>query len=356
VQTAAASHPTGRRESFFEKHATVVAAALTVLGLGALVTWQLVTAGAAPDDWDYLFCSGSLVTLGGLWLARGQPERFASMLDRLANRRALRADPELTPEAAAELRDQLDDRARRWSSRGGLLAGSAILVIWSAVGTTRDQDIRLFDELAGPVVGALGGYLVGRVLGRMVSYGLLGHFLARRRVRFGVTPWHVDGAGGLKPLGDYYLYQALLVALPAVFLLVWSLLFLLPDFATRYDSWRETYLALLGLAIVIEIVAFVAPMWHAHVAMKEAKRDALVVADTELARDIDAVRTQLEGDLSSDDRSAAQDRLARLTARYDAIETMTTWPIDRALRRRVTLGNAALVLGLVAQAAALAGS
>jgi hypothetical protein len=130
---------------------------------------------------------------------------------------------------------------------------------------------------------------------------------------------------------------------------------LLPDFATRYESWRETYLALLALAIVVEIVAFVAPMWHAHVAMKEAKRDALVVADTELASDIDAVRTQLEGDLSSDDRSAAQDRLARLRAHYDAIETMTTWPIDRALRRRVTLGNAALVLGLVAQAAALAG-
>ena len=34
---------------------------------------------------------------------------------------------------------------------------------------------------------------------------------------------------------------------------------------------------------------------------------------------------------------------------------MPTWPIDRALRRRVTLGNAGLILGLVSQVAGLAG-
>ena len=44
-----------------------------------------------------------------------------------------------------------------------------------------------------------------------------------------------------------------------------------------------------------------------------------------------------------------------LVGRYREIETMSTWPIDPRIRRRLTLGNAALVLPLVTQVAALAG-
>ena len=123
----------------------------------------------------------------------------------------------------------------------------------------------------------------------------------------------------------------------------------------RYQTWRATYLVLLAVVIVIELAAFVFPMWHAHVEMKQAKHDALVDADKVLARDIADVEARLEGELSADERAAAQDRLERLKARYDAIETMPTWPVDRALRRRVTLGHAGLLVGLVGQVAAVAG-
>ena len=343
-----------RYTPFLAKHTTAVGAALTALAVAAILGWELATAGAHPDDWDYLFVSGCLTTLGGLWLARGQPERFSSMFDRLANRDALESNPSLTSQDVATMRDELRERAERWSKRSGIVLGVGMAVAWVAANMTY-EDVRPFLEVMGPLVGLTGGYLVGRELGRMLSYGMLGPFLARRRVTFRATPGHVDGAAGLKPVGDYYLSQALLLALPAVFLLFWSLMFLLPDWANRYDAWRETYLALLAVAIALEIAAFVAPMWHAHMAMKQAKHDALITADTTLARDIAEVRAQLERELSADDRSNAQDRLDRLTTRYGAIETMPTWPIDRALRRRVTLGNAGLILGLVAQVVALAG-
>jgi hypothetical protein len=356
VQTAAVTRERVTRRAFFlEKHATAVGAVSTVLAIAALVVWELVTAGGQIADWDYLFVSGCLTTLGGLWLARGQPERFAEMFERLVNRQALEAEPALVPDLGG-LRDEFGARAERWSGRGGIGLGLVIAVAWITVNATRDKDLRLFDEIAGPIVGTVGGYLVGRVLGRMLSYGTLGPFLARRRVSFGATPGHVDGAAGPKPIGDYYLYQALLLALPAVFLFFWSLMFLLPSWASRYDGWRQMYLALLALAIALEIAAFVAPMWHAHIAMKHAKRKALVSADTTLAHDIAAARARLEEDLSKDDRAAARDRLDRLTARYEAIETMPTWPDrPRMLRRRITLGNAGLILGLVTQVAALAG-
>jgi len=341
--------------SVVEPHSTAVAVTLTALAVGALIGWTLATSGPEVGDWDYLFLSGCLVTLAGLWLARGQHESFESMFERLVNRGALAADPPLTKPVIATLQKELSDRTARWSSRLGIALAALIAITWAVVNVTRDQDARLFDQVAGPLVGALGGYLVGRVLGRMLSYGLLGPFLSKRRVTFRVIPEHVDGAAGLKPVGDYYLFQALLLTLPAIFLLVWSLIFLLPDWADRYGSWRETYLGLLALAIALEIAAFVAPMWHAHVAMKKEKHNALKTADTKLADDIAEVRAELAGKLSVDDRSVAHDRLDHLTARYEAIETMPTWPVDRALRRRVTLGNAGLILGLVAQVAALTG-
>ena len=338
-----------------QKHATLVAAVLTALAVGGLVVWELVTAGADPNDWDYLFASGFLTALGGLWLARGHRDRFAAMFERLENRAALHAEPPLTPKVAAELRDSLRDRAERWSLGAGVFLAVATPLVWIVSNVRDEKDLRLFDDIAGPVVGCLGGFLVGRVLGRMVAYGLLGPFLARRGVTFRATPGHVDGAAGLKPVGDYFLSQALLLAVPAVFLLAWSLLFQLPDLERRYQTWRATYLVLLAVVIVIELAAFVFPMWHAHVEMKQAKRDALVDADKVLARDIAEVEARLEGELSADERAAAQDRLERLKARYDAIETMPTWPVDRALRRRVTLGHAGLVVGLVGQVAAVAG-
>jgi hypothetical protein len=66
-------------------------------------------------------------------------------------------------------------------------------------------------------------------------------------------------------------------------------------------------------------------------------------------------RTKLEQDLDNDERANTRDRLAQLTSSYQEIETMPTWPLDRALRRRITLTNAALIIPLDSQIAALAG-
>jgi hypothetical protein len=341
--------------SSLDKIPTLVAAILTAVGIGVLVAWQLASEGTGTDDWDYLVISGCLTTLAGLWLARGQRERFEATYERLGNRKALKGNPRLTRGKLEELKAEIRERALKWSLATGIAFGLGIPVVWVVVNATREGAMRGFDEIAGPLVGAIGGFLVGRVLGRMLSYGMLGPFLKRRGVTFTATPGHVDGAAGLKPLGDYYLYQALLLALPAVFLLFWSLMFQLPKWGDRYAGWREAYLALLALAIVIEIAAFIAPMWHAHVAMKAAKREACNRDDTTVAREIAEVRALLERDLSPEGRANAQDRLDYLTARYEATETMPTWPIDRALRRRVTLGNAGLIVGLVAQVTALTG-
>jgi hypothetical protein len=89
--------------------------------------------------------------------------------------------------------------------------------------------------------------------------------------------------------------------------------------------------------------------------MKRQKADELRRVDA-LTDAIEDVRRQLECDLTNEERSRARDRLDALTKRYREAETMPTWPIDRSIWRWLTIGNAALVIPLVSQVAALAGT
>src|SRR5439155_21622311 len=96
-------------------------------------------------------------------------------------------------------------------------------------------------------------------------------------------------------------------------------------------------------------------LWRTHTLMKRQKRAALVRADTDLAPAIVQAQRKLEEDLDNDKRAAARDRLVQLTSSYEEIETMPTWPLDRTVRRRLTLANAAVIVPLISQIAALAG-
>jgi hypothetical protein len=340
---------------FVAAPSTAVAAAWTAIAVVGLAVWQLATVGTSVGDWDLLFVSGCLTVIGGLWLARGQSERFAAMLERLANRSALekRGGP-LSYEDVAEMHATIDARAEKWAGRGSVALAVLLAVAFVTVDATRGG-VPLLQAIGGALAGALGGFLVGRPLGRMLTYSLLGRSLAGAKVWVRTTPGHIDGAAGLKPLGDYYLFQALLLALPAAFLLAWTLVLLIPSWDRRYSGWRDWYLGLLAAAICLEVVAFAAPLWRAHVVMKKQKRKALAKADRALGPAIAAQRAKLEQDLDNDERTAARDRLAQLTSSYEEIETMPTWPIDRSVRRRLTLANAALIVPLISEIAALAG-
>lgn len=88
--------------------------------------------------------------------------------------------------------------------------------------------------------------------------------------------------------------------------------------------------------------------------MKGAKLASLVHADRELVTEIERARETLKGDLPTDRRDAVRARLEQLIAEYDEIEAMPTWPLNRRLRRRLTVANLVLVVPLVAQAVELA--
>jgi hypothetical protein len=64
------------------------------------------------------------------------------------------------------------------------------------------------------VLESVGAYVAGYHLGRMAGFGRLGPFLRARDCMPKVRPGHLDGMGGLKPVGDFYFFQAMVVAIP----------------------------------------------------------------------------------------------------------------------------------------------
>ena len=194
-----------------------------------------------------------------------------------------------------------------------------------------------------------GGYIAGWHLGRMAAYGGLGAALKAQRIEVRPTPGHLDGAAGLKPVGDFYFFQAMVAAIPSIYLAVWWFMIpLVTSVWPRYASWRSPYIGLLALSIAFEVLAFLVPMWSFHLEMQHEKLNLLKKAD-ELSANIGALEAQLAEPAHPDSRRELQEQLALMTKYYWNIENMPTWPVDYKTRRHFTLSNVGLLLPVAAE-------
>ncbi len=255
------------------------------------------------------------------------------MLTRLANRGTLALDSQ----ALEQLKVNLERRSQLWAKQGSLVASTAIILAF--LGSSGFTKIPLM------ILEGLGGYIAGRYLGRMASYGTLSQVLRQNEWHLRLQPGHIDKVGGIKPLGDFYFWQAMVTAIPAAFLAIWWVIIpLLP----RYQSWRQSYLGLLAVAIFFELLAFIIPLWLFHLDM-EAEKLRLIKKADEYSYIISELRSQLLEVTSKTQEEQLQQSLSKLSQRYWDIEQMPTWPIDASIRRRFTLNNLALFLPLIGQ-------
>lgn len=294
---------------------------------------QVDVYGRNVGEWDVLLLSGWATLTVALVVARAVPARMRVTLQRLVDRHVL----DLDESELQRLVKALEARGMRW----GGWTGAVVVVAIGVAFVFAYSKPALLQRIPLAVLEAIGGYVAGLQLGRMASYGALGAFLRRNECRLEVWPGHVDGAAGLKPLGDFYFFQAMIAAVPAIFLAVWW--FLIPLKGTRYDYWRDPYVGLLVPAIALEVLAFVVPIWSFHKEMVKKK--------LELLREADQLSAEMltEGD-AGEVPDQKKYRLERAKERYLAIEHMPTWPVDIKTRRRFRLNNAALFVPLLGQA------
>jgi hypothetical protein len=287
-------------------------------------------------QWDLLLFTGVVTFIVGLKLGGCVNERFDWTVDRLFARGCLKVEGE----DKSQFIVQLESNALHWARVGGIAAGISILGAFAIV---LSQDFFWPRALLG-ICEAIGAYIAGTYLGRMACYGQLSRQLKRQSVEVVVQPMHVDGVAGLKPVGDFYFYQAMVVAIPAIFLAVWWFLF--PIWPRDYSHWEDAYLVLLSAAIIVEILTFFIPIWGFHLIMVQAKANWLEEADR-LSTEISQLRKYEDTERGDDFRKSTAALIEDKTDCYWAIENMPTWPVDIKTKKQFKLNNILLFLPLL---------
>jgi len=291
--------------------------------------------GLAWTRWDLMLISGVLAFIVALALAQTIPLRMSQTLDRLAKRSVF----DLSEEALAELQQKMEARGQLYSKIGAVAVGLAILVAFlAAYRGIPSYEIPL--TILETFLGAVAGYYIGQ----MIAYGTLGQLSVREKVSVSPKPGHIDRAAGLKPIGDFYFFQAMVVAIPCLYIAVWW--FLIP-LLPWYRHWRNPYLGLLAVALLFEILSFFLPMWVFHHIMQSQKVKSLAEADV-LSKSIMALEDRILRAADAREANDLQKQLDFQREKYWEIENMPTWPVDANTRRRFTTNNLLLFLPFLA--------
>lgn len=293
---------------------------------------------------DVLGLSGWLVLLIGLDLVGRAPSRLRLALARLSAREVL-----VPPTVVEQVRRGLERVGNGRTVASGLCVAIALLVTSppALLAAIRSQSWEFGPTVSSLALLIVAGAVAGSWLGRMIGYGrVLGRALRKRELRLRMIAGHPDGAAGLKPVGDFHLYQSLMASLPAIFLGVWLLLISLGG-ASRllraYRPYLTGYLWLLALAMLFEILVFVLPMSSVHAIMKSQKQDVFLPEADRLSLAVAAARSSVDQSAGGEEGAAKPD-LAGLLERYQELENVPTWPVDSSIRRKFTLRNLGLLV------------
>jgi hypothetical protein len=303
--------------------------------------WEILTFGLRPGKWDLLLFTGVLAFVIAVEMADRVPGRFAAAFGRVRARGVL----DMTAEARERFDKRLDERVRKWTAVGRPVVALIIFAIWIAVlGPQWPARFALSDPLM--LFECLCGWVAGERVGQMIAYGVSWRPREFDGTKWQLFPGHPDGAGGFRPIGDFFFYQSVIAGIPAIYLAAWWLF--IPQMP-GYRFWRGPYMWLLLVAIGIEVMTFILPMLSVHMLMSEQKTQLLEHAD-ELSSEIESLQQRLRQPESATERQQIKDSIADMTDEYQRIEQVPTWPIDSSIRRRFSLSNVALFLPFVGYA------
>ena len=318
-----------RLEDWVRQHlAFTLVIAIAVITPFLILSEQLGGRLIIASGWMTFFMAWHL----GLGLTRQAQDAIERM-----NRRNILVGPD------DALKTWLTSSVESWSRRAAWATALAMLVAFAGVSSEYwfGHPVPLTLALSETVA----GFFAGRILGQMIGVGTLGRKIKRGEWMIHPQPGHVDGAAGLKPVGDLYFREAMVLAIPALFLGAWVLV------AANYPGvgWYEVYMALLVAVVGLEVSVFVLPMLSFHEIMKREKRKFLVEVD-ERSEKLQRLEDELP-DITDDNlRKSVADQIARLQDRYRKVEAMPTWPIDKSIRLRFTIRNALLLLPVIGSA------
>lgn len=319
------------------------------------------------NNFDLMYISGAAAFIFAGILVQSLPRRFDEVIVRLINRQVITLDKDLK-----DLDDKIERKANTLANGFGFLTGTIVFVFWL-------KQPELNNEVIIPT--SLAGYIAGRYFGRMSCYGFLNKIFETENVKLEIKHEHVDNTCGMKPLGNFYFFQAIIMMIPAIFLAGW--LMAIPAYCIPIDSqkiscettfpaeqvlglplgkkyprykdyifsgnylfWRYPFLFLLAFVLIVEILSFIIPLYFFHNQMVEQKNRHLVDAD-KLSITIAELQTQLYSAKEIQERKELEEQINYFHKKVVNIENMPTWPIDSQILKRFSVSNLSLSVPLV---------
>lgn len=327
-------------------------------------------------NFDLMYISGVGAFIFAGILVRSLPRRFDEVIVRLSNRQVIVLDKDIK-----DLDDKIDRKANIWASSFGFLTGIIVFIFWI-------REFGLNNEVIIPT--SLAGYIAGRYFGRMSCYGFLNKIFETEKVKLEIKPEHVDNTCGLKPLGDFYFFQAIIMMIPAIFLAGWLIAipaYCIPIdktldqkisceatldpaqqvliqqvlnlplgkkyphykdyiFSGNYLSWRYPFLFLLAFVLIVENLSFIIPLYSFHNQMVKQKNDHIAEAD-ELSITIAKLQEELYSAKEIQERKELEEQINYSHKKIVNIENMPTWPIDSQILKRFSVSNLSLSIPLI---------
>ncbi|MDN4475542.1 hypothetical protein QQX09_06715 [Demequina sp. SYSU T00192] len=314
--------------------------ASSLVGAAVLIQWWWY--GTDLPAWDWLLVTGAILFAVLFPVSAALPERAATCVKRLAAGGALQDQRGAAPEAEAIV-ERLNGSARGWARAGATVAATLMTVAWIWSGRITPVNVGLF------VLELLGATLAGLFLGRAIGYGRLGRSLAAQGVTIKARPGHPDGAAGLRPVGELFLFSASIFAAIAIYLGIWPLTDL---FEQRYEAWRGPYAVLLVTVVAFSFLTFLLPFGWFHERMREQRRDAVARAD-HAASEALAMRDASRAAGDDETRRLLDERFEDVARQFHEAQAMPTWPFDTRIRKRFTMNQVLAVLPLALKALSL---
>jgi hypothetical protein len=241
-----------------------------------------------------------------------------------------------------EVEDQLNNKYQ-WVM-GGVFA--ALVLVWYF-----PILLRLgggFIILLGLVVEIIIALLIGTVVWRMVFISWqVWHLPEKYELEIQVV--HPDQCGGLEPLGNLCLWNALILAVAGIFLGGWISIGPNTPYSEYAEAYSQIFRVLLIVPILLSFASFLLPLWTTHRVMVEKKAEIQIRLD-ELAKFIYAESTILlnkTGDMDFENGDERNKRLNLMRSVYSQHQQIPTWPINMNIIYKFAAAQAMPVLSFI---------
>lgn len=328
---------------------------LSLLSL-AVIVWDLA---AHWGDWDavhWILVTGFPIGLYVLYQSSDLHRRFNGLAWGLARQDILEfyepirhPGPSLPRERPPGLRDRAifakvfkaaRDSIIRHASVLSVLVGAVFVALALLVADPSEAD-GTGERWLGACFDGLKlafSFIVGVRLGRIAAYGIVmwtypllrvERYSGRFRLRLNPQPGHPDQVCGLKPIGDFWTFEALVLLPPLAYTLVWI------GIMNSGAAWVTTmglrvnhppFIAATSILILLQVFALWVPMLSLRRIMGTVKHDLQSRAD-EFAQEAATMKYALLHATDKDARDAAEKRHAVLLKAFADIEQVPRWPI-----------------------------